>query len=511
MALVVRDRVKETTTTVGTGAYLLAGAVTGYQSFSTVGNLNTTYYCATDGTNWEVGIGTYTTSGPGLTRDTILASSNAGSAVSWSAGSKDIFLTYPADKSVYVDGTSITPGSTGILAIANGGTGQTTANAALNALLPSQGGNGGKYLKTNGTSTLWDTSPVGQLYAENPSSPTSPTATGANAVAIGNGSSAASTNAFAFAGGSVASTNSNSIAGGLSAAVSGAGARNLALFGTTSVSDSVAIGNNSASGGATIVGGAGGVALSGSYVNGSDAFAAAIGTNSSTTGAVAASAIAVGLNNYAVSQKDVAIGGQNNAAQGGTSVIVGGSFNQTNGLLSFITGGSNNITNATFSGAMGSYANGDLYGKVAHAAGNFSVVGDAQTGRLVLMRGTTSNTPAVLTAAAGVAGTVNQLILPNNSAQAFTGIIIARQQAAGGSDYAAWEIKGAILRGANAASTTLGSFNINKLSATAGASAWTIGLSADTTNGGLAITATGAAATNIRWVATVQTAEVIYA
>jgi hypothetical protein len=100
MALVVKDRVKETTTTTGTGTLTLAGAVTGFQAFSVIGDGNTTYYTITDGTNWEVGIGTYTSSGTTLSRDTILESSNAGSAVNWGAGDKDVFCTYPAEKSV---------------------------------------------------------------------------------------------------------------------------------------------------------------------------------------------------------------------------------------------------------------------------------------------------------------------------------------------------------------------------------------------------------------------------
>ena len=112
MALVLKDRVKETTTTTSTGTYTLAGAVTGYQAFSVVGDGNTTYYTVTDGTNWEVGIGTYTLSGTTLSRDTILASSNSGNAVSWSAGSKDVFLTYPAERSVYIDGSDIVPATT---------------------------------------------------------------------------------------------------------------------------------------------------------------------------------------------------------------------------------------------------------------------------------------------------------------------------------------------------------------------------------------------------------------
>ena len=103
MALVIADRVKETTTTTGTGTVTLGGAVTGYQSFAAIGNGNVTYYTiAGQGTSeWEVGIGTYTSSGTTLTRTTVLASSNSGSLVSFSAGTKDVFVTYPAEKSVH--------------------------------------------------------------------------------------------------------------------------------------------------------------------------------------------------------------------------------------------------------------------------------------------------------------------------------------------------------------------------------------------------------------------------
>ena len=105
MALVLADRVKETTTTTGTGTLTLAGASTGFQSFSVVGNGNTTYYSISSngGSQWEVGIGTYTASGTTLARTTILASSNGGSAVDLSAGTKDVFVTYPSGKAIYRD------------------------------------------------------------------------------------------------------------------------------------------------------------------------------------------------------------------------------------------------------------------------------------------------------------------------------------------------------------------------------------------------------------------------
>ena len=105
MALVLKDRVKETTTTTGTGTYTLAGAVTGFEAFSSVGDGNTTYYACTDGTDFEVGIGTYTSSGTTLARTTILQSSNSDSAVSWSSGTRTIFCTQPAEKAVFLDGS----------------------------------------------------------------------------------------------------------------------------------------------------------------------------------------------------------------------------------------------------------------------------------------------------------------------------------------------------------------------------------------------------------------------
>ncbi len=103
MALVVKDRVQETSTTTGTGTFTLAGAVSGFQSFSAIGNANTTYYAIVGGTEWEVGLGTYTSSGTTLSRDTILESSNGGTAVNFSAGTKNVFVTYPAEEAVYQD------------------------------------------------------------------------------------------------------------------------------------------------------------------------------------------------------------------------------------------------------------------------------------------------------------------------------------------------------------------------------------------------------------------------
>jgi hypothetical protein len=108
MAFVVKDRVKETTTTTGTGTITLAGAVTGFQAFSVIGDGNVTYYTIAGGAEFEVGIGTYTLSGTTLSRTTILESSNAGAAVNFSAGTKDVFVTYPAERSVIAVGGGVT-------------------------------------------------------------------------------------------------------------------------------------------------------------------------------------------------------------------------------------------------------------------------------------------------------------------------------------------------------------------------------------------------------------------
>jgi hypothetical protein len=104
MALVINDRVKETSTTTGTGTFNLAGAETGYESFvSGVGTGNTTYYAIelNAAGEWEVGIGTVTSGAPDtLSRDTIISSSNSDAAVNFSSGTKNVFCTLPAKKTI---------------------------------------------------------------------------------------------------------------------------------------------------------------------------------------------------------------------------------------------------------------------------------------------------------------------------------------------------------------------------------------------------------------------------
>jgi hypothetical protein len=111
MALVVANRVKETTTTAGTGTVTLLGAATGFQSFAAVGDANTTYYTIVGqtGNEWEVGIGTYTSSGTTLARTTVLANSSGTepTALTFSAGTKDVFVTYPAEFATFANGDGV--------------------------------------------------------------------------------------------------------------------------------------------------------------------------------------------------------------------------------------------------------------------------------------------------------------------------------------------------------------------------------------------------------------------
>jgi len=142
MALVLKDRVKETSATTGTGTLTLAGAVTDFDAFSVIGDGNTTYYTITlpEGNEWEVGIGTYTASGTTLSRDTVLASSNSGSLVNFSAGDKDVFVVYPAGKAVYEDAAGdVTAGGsiTGEEMVASNGLFVNSQSISVNYTVPS--------------------------------------------------------------------------------------------------------------------------------------------------------------------------------------------------------------------------------------------------------------------------------------------------------------------------------------------------------------------------------------
>jgi len=134
MAIVLKDRVKESTAVTGTGTATLLGAAAGYQAFSVIGNGNTTYYAIVDAENgtWEVGTGTYSTTGPTLTRTTVFESSNAGALVDFAAGAKDVFITYPAERAIYEEPSGNTLIDGGPLTVVGAGvTGYTSFSAVL--------------------------------------------------------------------------------------------------------------------------------------------------------------------------------------------------------------------------------------------------------------------------------------------------------------------------------------------------------------------------------------------
>jgi len=222
-------------------------------------------------------------------------------------------------------------------------------------------------------------------------------------------------------------------------------------------------------------------------------------------------------------------GGQNNTASGIKSFVGGGQYNQATGLSSVSVGGGTNIASnsyATVVGGANGIASGSvstivggilgttrgITGSVTFAASYFPIAfsqGVSQTSLLILGKETTNATATVITSDGGAASGTNQVILPNNSAYYFRGEVIAGVTGAGNT--AAWTIEGAIKRGSGVGTTAIvGTVIINRTTYDSGASGWSIAVTADTTNGGLAITVTGQASTTIRWVAQVRTTEMTF-
>ena len=205
-------------------------------------------------------------------------------------------------------------------------------------------------------------------------------------------------------------------------------------------------------------------------------------------------------------------GGGGNTASGLGAFVGAGWSNTSSGTGASVIG-VGNTANSSYSTALGLNATTRaIVGNIASSACETPIgsgVGIHQTALLVLARQTTDATTTVLTSNASAASTTNQVILPNNSAYYFKGSVIAN--VTGAANGASWSFEGAIMRGANAASTVLiDTPSVNRVASSAGATAWVVALSADTTNGGLAVTVTGAASTTIRWVCRAETCEVTF-
>ena len=239
-----------------------------------------------------------------------------------------------------------------------------------------------------------------------------------------------------------------------------------------------------------------------------------IGGGSSNTITSGNSVIVGGQTGTISNQYSFIAGGQNNAVSGFQSAVIAGSNQNASGSSSFIGGGSNNLADAGSSSVVGG-----TYGSTRSIVGNtvapasanpiVSAAGVTQSALLVLGVQTTNATATILRSNTSAATTINQVILPNNSAYVFQGTCIAN--VTGGSTTSGWKFEGVIKRGANAASTTLvAAVTPTVIAQDVAAATWVLAITADTTNGGIAVTVTGAAATTIRWVSRIESTEVTF-
>ena len=379
--------------------------------------------------------------------------------------------------------------------------------------LPTADGTNGQVLTTDGSGavTFADAGGGGSpdLFSENYTSGTKPATTGTNAVAIGKGSSAAGTEAIAMVDGTADSQDSFAVGGIVQSAIGGyaigKSAQVYSQYGlalgksslVTAATDGTAVGVSSVAGANSAV------AFAKSRASGADSLAGAIANNSTSYGASGANSIAIGKNAKATAQEAVCIS-NTSTASGSNAAVLGGSSGTASGSGSVALGGSSNVADGVYSTAKGYYGNANGV-RLKHATG---VYPNQQGAYYVLGYTTSDATPIALNTSVWTPSSTNQIVLPNNSAFAFHGTIVARQQAADGTACAAWKVEGLIRREGSAGTTVLVNSATTVLDNTPN---WGMALSADTTNGCLKIQATGAASTDIRWVASVTTSEVTYA
>jgi hypothetical protein len=304
----------------------------------------------------------------------------------------------------------------------------------------------------------------------------------------------------------------------LSQAASGSSTSTLSFF--TPHGIVVGGGNNTATGSYSFIGGGGDAGTAGNrnVASGDWSFVGGGKKNvASGVGSTVAGGGTDGANTFSNTASGITSfvgGGWNNTAGGTLSVVVGGTSNNASGFDAFIGGGDNHTGSGLTSAIMGG-RRGTTRGLTGYHAFPAcyeplgSTTGAAQAALLILAVQTTDATATVLRSDPNAASTTNQVILPNNSAYFFTGEVVAG--VTGGGNTKGWTIEGVIKRGANAASTALvGTPTVTSSYADAGASTWVIAVTADTTNGGLAVTFTGQAATTIRTVAQIRTTEMTY-
>ena len=359
------------------------------------------------------------------------------------------------------------------------------------------------------------------LYAANESSPSAqPSATGTNAIAIGDSAISSSADGIAIGLGATHTTvhgtskalaiGANTVADYYGTAI-GAGSPSDKT--TASGNSALAIGYKAKSTGTLST------AIGKSLASGADSFAAAIANNTSSYGATGGHSLAMGWGAKATSSQSVSLGGfysqatdnyavtlggSQNTASGEYSVAISGSTNVSSGNYSSVLGGQSNTASGSHSVAMGNQAIAAQQSKFAYSAGRFATDGDAQTGTFVLRSDTTDATAEALTTNNSTAAAGNQIVAASDTCITFSGTIVAMQN--GAQAYGSWKIEGLLVN--DGGTTTLANSAITVIQ---NASSWGLALSADNTNNALAITVTGEASHNIRWVANVQTAEVTYA
>ena len=498
------NRAKVATATTGTGTITLGSAESGYQTFADAGvvDANVVRYVIEDGTDWEIGTGTYTASGTTLTR-TVLESSNADAALNLS-GSAVVYVSATAED--IPSPTLAIDNKTSAYTVVSGDLGKIiefTGTGAVTASLTSASTLGAgwyAYIRSNKTTGSATIDPDGSETIEGAT--TLSVKRGQTVKIVSDGTNWLVTESDFPRGFSYDNANNATAAN-----ATGSGAVAIGYGATASGGYNFAAGASSAGAGASAGTGGGAVSLGGSYASGTDSFAAAIANNTSSYGATGANSVAIGKQAKATGAFATSIGESTQATASNSTSI--GYLNQSTGQGSVAIGYNVQATGLQ-STAIGLSTRNAINGTLKFAGGKHSVDGDAQTGVYPLMAETTDATPAVAVTYhnnSATPSTTNQIILPNNSAFAFHGTIVARQDAASGTACAAWKIEGLIRREGSAGTTVLVNSATTVLDNTP---SWGMALSADTTNGGLKIEVTGAAATNIRWVATVHTSEVTY-
>lgn len=474
---VLKNRAKMSTSTTGTGTITLGSAESGYQTFADAGVANTDvvrYVIEDTGGAFEIGTGTYTSSGTTLSR-TVSESSNSNNAINLS-GSATVFIgataeDIPALYAANESSPSAQPSATGTNAIAIA---DTAVSSALNSI-----------------------------------------AIGAQATAQGNRALALGWRSFASGNEAVAIAQDNSAVNGTVGATGG----NSLAFGRNTLSSSsysTALGSGSAGTGATTATGAGAMALGASYASGTDSFAAAITNNTSSYGASGANSIvmgrlsktsgadgiSIGDNNIVSNSKGIALGSSHSIS--GVSGYAIGTGHTVSGFGAACIGGSTSTATQTYAMTFGPYAKAAVQNAFIFGSKGWFSAGSAQGGVYILYADTTDATAEALTTTNSTAGNTNQIVAANDTCITFDGTITAMQN--GAQAYASWKIEGLLVN--DGGTTTLANSATTVIQ---NSSNWGMALSADNTNNALAITCTGEASHNIRWVANIRTTECTFA